>query len=541
MIDAPPPGGVALTTGRRGRCGAPAPLAVVAAWIAVAAASAASAACARPTGPELRSNVARLELGPRDVREAGTRASFTGDLVARGAEILAVSRALLDGAAAERVAGLQTAGLVLVIPIRGGVAQGRATLHLDLRAPELRGQLARYGDPGALAAARALRPHLAIAEATFVAGKLEGEAVAYAPTADGAGRRISARAQLRGNALHGEAIEYYRGTDVPRRRLRFDGGAQAGKQEWLHEDGTLARVATYVAGVPHGDDLAYYATGARRARARYERGAPVGTHEAWFPSGALERRVVYSAESRAVEDWYSNGRPRTAPPDGVIEEYYSTGAVHTRTTYAAGVKHGPYEERYRSGAPWRAGAYVAGQLDGVQRAWWKNGTLALDARYVRGALDGAYRRFYANGAPWEAATYVAGRRHGPYRKWWKNGAPAHVYEYRDGKLHGDYRQLYDTGAAWAVGYYAEGKPLGPLRRWFPDGKLGYVMHHEGGRPHGQHRRWWPSGAPRLVATYVRGALDGPLERWGEDGARIERATYRRGARVEPADGSAAAP
>lgn len=478
----------------------------------------------------LKSNYDQVSVIEGRIMRGASNEPFSGRLVATGAEIASLARAILKDTPIESLADAELGGLILVLPVEQGVANGRAAVHVDLRSPKLGKDLVERDDRLALAAARAAGlTSIKIGEATLVNGKLHGPAVMSSPKS---GKLAEAR--FEGNLLDGLAVEYFPGTGQARRELRFERGVRSGVQRSFYPNGTVMREATYVQGAPHGEVLEWYANGAKRARSTYERGAPVGTEQAWFPTGQLQREVVFEGGNVASSrEWYSNGKPKTggAPPDGLIVEYHANGEVHSRIHYVAGVKHGAFELFYDTGKKWETGEFQHGKRHGAHHKWWKNGKLALDSTWTAGALTGGYTRWYADGTTWESATYEAGKRHHRYRTWWRNGAIAHDYVYEHGKLHGDYRTFYDTGAKWAVGAYDRGKPQGTMRRWFPDGRLGYIMHHESGRPHGAYQRWYADGTPRLVATYVRGQLDGKLENWLEDGTVYEIATYEHGRKL----------
>ncbi len=451
-----------------------------------------------------RSNFASVKLTPTLVTSHDGK-PYTGTLTALDREIHEVARLVLASPTLEAVLHVDPSGLILVLPIRNGVPEGRARVLVNLRAKTLSKAIAH--DPR-LAVATAAVPTIQIAEAGFVAGKLDGTATVLGPSADRRGTVKLAEVTFRGGELHGPVTEYHRGSAQRKRTFTFSHG------------------------LTDGEEVEYYLDGARRARRTYAMDRPIGTHEAWFPNGQKRRVTVYAddAEPQTTE-WYSNGQLASSPPDGVVEEFHPSGARASRTHYTAGVKHGAYEAWYADGRPWKTGAYVEGALDGPYREWWTNGKPATEAVYARGALTGSYRRWYANGQLWEQATYEVGKRVGPYRKWWKNGKPAHVYAYVDGKLDGEYRQLYDNGAKWVEARYERGKPKGTIQRWFPDGRLGYVLEHEGGRPHGRYERWWPDGKPRLIARYDRGKFDGELKNWLEDGTMYEQAVYRSGTQI----------
>lgn len=449
-------------------------------WLVSIAVAVCAVACSKKPTP-YKSNVASIKIENRTITATESGKPYTGTVIARDREIADVARGVLSPALLEHVDRMDPTGLVLLLKVENGKANGQAELLVDLNAPKLNAEVARRSVTS-LEIGRAVSPTIKVADATWKAGTLDGTVTLYSPNEKGEISK-TAEVQIANDVVEGTARE-------------------------LHDNGKIARAAAYAGGVLHGEVKAFYANGAKRAHGSYDHGKPIGTHERWYPSGKTQRSVEY-ADGAVVRsaDFYSNGVSRDSPPSGTIEEFYASGAVHSRTEYEAGVKHGREQE------------------------WWKNGKPALDATYDHGVRTGTYKRWYASGKEWESSRFVAGTLDGPYRKQWKNGKPAHVYTYKQGKLDGDYRTFYDTGAKWADATYALGKPQGAVQRWFPDGTLGYVMNHENGRPHGAYKRWWADGKPRLDATHVNGQLDGPFKNWLEDGTLYEDAMYRRGVKV----------
>lgn len=466
---------------------------------------------------------------------------YSGTLVARGEEITPLARLAFRGTPMEEaVAKFDVSGLILVLPVRDGLPSGHAVLHADLRSPKLSEELQRIEH---LELVSAVAATIQIAEATFENGTLEGTAVLLGPGTDAPLPLATvAEASFHRSVLSGAVREFFPGGTQPKREFTYDDGVRSGLQRQFYATGSVERESTFIDGAPHGKSTEYYADGSKREESTFEHGTAVGATRAWFPTGQLQREVLFEEGGRTVRTWFSNGELASTvdrqggevlyPADGVVAEFYRGGAVRSKTHYAAGVQHGPFEVLYSSGKRWESGRFDNGHRDGVHKKWWKNGRLALESSYSEGELEGTYKRWYASGTLWEQVTYQAGTREGRYQKWWKNGAVAHDYRYVGGKLDGDVLTYYDSGARWAVGRYAAGKPQGTLKRWFPDGRLGYIKHHLEGRAAGAHKRWYADGRSRLEATYVKGRLDGEFKNWLEDGSVYEFATYELGKKIE---------
>jgi len=392
--------------------------------VSLAASALLSFSCYRAASTTtLSSNFSQFQLTEAGVVSTTTGERATGTLIATGNEIVTVAAHVFRGTPLARAELSDTAGLVLVLPIENGVASGIAELHVDVGAPRI-ASLVTGWHQFSLALAKKLSPRIKVATATFVSGKLEGDAFLYAPT--DAGARKVADARFRGGNFDGLAHEYYRSSGKVRLEMTFEAGKLSGPRRAFYDNGQLEVESTHADGNVVGIVSEFYKDGSKRARTVYEAGSP-GSKEMWFPDGTQQLSIVYGASEPTAKEWYSNGQLKSSrgpgieeltPPNGLIVEYYSSGIVKSRTTYAAGVKHGVYESFYSAGGKWEAGAYASGLRDGSQKKWWKNGKLALDATWVAGKRDGRFERFYASGSPWELATFKAGKPVGHFQKWW---------------------------------------------------------------------------------------------------------------------------
>ena len=162
-------------------------------------------------------------------------APVTGKLVAKDREIAAVARAVL-GDTVRHVDGTDLTGLVIVLPVKDGLVEGSAAVHVDLHAEKLNPEVARRSEE-ALAFARAKYGSIKIAEATFVHGRLNGVATVWAPAGKAGAPMKVAEVTFRDHQLHGPAIEYWLGTTTEKRELAFEAGAQVGPYRTFHENG----------------------------------------------------------------------------------------------------------------------------------------------------------------------------------------------------------------------------------------------------------------------------------------------------------------
>jgi len=127
-----------------------------------------------------------------------------------------------------------------------------------------------------------------------------------------------------------------RASGRPVSEARFaDDQLQGTRRRW-NESGTLVEEVSYVNGVMHG---------ARRW---------------WYANGQLVRELRYEFE-RIV--------------DGSYEEFYESGELRGRETYADDLLDGIWVRYYRDGAVAEKGEYRAGRKAGTWRTWDEHGTL----------------------------------------------------------------------------------------------------------------------------------------------------------------------
>jgi antitoxin component YwqK of YwqJK toxin-antitoxin module len=131
---------------------------------------------------------------------------------------------------------------------------------------------------------------------------------------------------------------------------------------------------TYLHGVLQGPFVAFGADGKPYASGEYRAGKKEG-HWTEQP-GSDSEEGDYHADVR-VGVWIATS---------------SRGEV-TKTTYRAGVKHGPSSRTYPGGAPARAGEFDDGKESGTWTEWNPQGRKIEERQYLDGGLRGRTRRW----------------------------------------------------------------------------------------------------------------------------------------------------
>jgi len=150
----------------------------------------------------------------------------------------------------------------------------------------------------------------------------------------------------------------------------------------------------------------------------------------------------------------------TANKEGLVFQYYETGALKSAINYTGGWAHG------------------------LARRYFKNGQLYSEVQYLNGKREGIYKRYRQNGELVEEAPYVKGKRHG-VTIIYSEGDPPWQYSkspYSDGKLHGIATSYYPSGSVQGKTSYKEGMRHASGKVYYQDGTRKQESVYELGRP-----------------------------------------------------------
>lgn len=111
----------------------------------------------------------------------------------------------------------------------------------------------------------------------------------------------------------------------------------------------------------------------------------------------------------------------TNPFTGVLLEYYSDGALQSRSMISNGL------------------------LNGLSEGWFTNRQLQIRETYRTNFSDGLRVKWYPDGKKHSEATIVLGQMQGVFRRWHENGMLAEEIPMRDGKIEGTGRTYYESG------------------------------------------------------------------------------------------------
>jgi antitoxin component YwqK of YwqJK toxin-antitoxin module len=141
-------------------------------------------------------------------------------------------------------------------------------------------------------------------------------------------------------------------------------------------------------------------------------------------------------------------------------------------------RHGPYTDRYPSGALRAQASFVDDRLDGVVRILHENGQLWLYSEFRSGTRTGAHAIYSPDGAPWLTT------------------------HYRDDQLDGEHATWYENGRRSAETHYRSGVENGTSRAWYPDGTLRREIEVRDDVWNGRFARWHPNGQLSSLGRYA---------------------------------------
>ncbi|MBC7977675.1 MAG: hypothetical protein H7138_22080 [Myxococcales bacterium] len=321
------------------------------------------------------------------------------------------------------------------------------------------------------------------------------------------------------HAATGEIIEtgsYAAGQKTGRWRMTSTDGAVLGEYElragtgvekhWL-DDGSLYRVRTLKAGVPHGNEKIYAADGTLVLVARWRNGKLDGPHivggrntlriEEKLAAGTrVGRRKIWQFWQLIVDEAYD----RNGKHHGDYTIWRSRKVMRVRGTFDHGKRDGLWIWRDREGHKERQGNYLDGKRDGPWTEW-ADDKIVFTGSYTRGKPSGEFIYYDRNEN--ELGRFSIRRGTGTMLTYWGNRKVASRQQLVRGTPDGPYQELTTRGQVVVEGQYRDGAKDGVWLESTPD------------------------GVPTISKSWKRGRLDGVVKKY-VDGKVSTEATYKDG-------------
>jgi antitoxin component YwqK of YwqJK toxin-antitoxin module len=120
-------------------------------------------------------------------------------------------------------------------------------------------------------------------------------------------------------------------------------------------------------------------------------------------------------------------------PDGIVREYYQSGALMEEAPYLNGKREGMSTWYYETGIVKGKRLYKAGKLDGIIKWYYTTGSLGTEFNYKNGKLEGLTKLYWENGNLKAEDYYENGRREGRKTLYYNSGELRFVYTYKNGR------------------------------------------------------------------------------------------------------------
>ena len=125
------------------------------------------------------------------------------------------------------------------------------------------------------------------------------------------------------------------------------------------------------------------------------------------------------------------------PFTGLLESYYNSGKIKSRTNYSTGRKEGLEKEWYQNDSVFSERFYNKGIKIGVHKAWWHNGNPKFIYHFnSKGEYHGNIKEWYETGSILKDFNYVNRNEVGSQKVWYETGKIKANYEVINGERFG---------------------------------------------------------------------------------------------------------
>lgn len=269
------------------------------------------------------------------------------------------------------------------------------------------------------------------------------------------------------------------------------GNINNGRKEglWIekHATGALKRKVNFSHGMPTGEYLEFYPSGARKCEGAYgelvrdlRRSRETGLWREWYENGQLMSEGTY--EDGRLEgpysEWYENGQKKFETTYRLHANFLfdrEPGFLGVSTREFEDIMHGMTREWYANGQLMSEGAYDKGRKDGLWKEYYSSGQLQLEAIFDRTKISGSVTEYFENGNQRSKGFHeVAGRRKlrtGRWTTFYENGDKESEGEYMKNEKIGRWQEWYANGNLREDAFYESGYLQGPFKNYHENGGL----------------------------------------------------------------------
>lgn len=144
-------------------------------------------------------------------------------------------------------------------------------------------------------------------------------------------------------------------------------------------------------------------------------------------------------------------------PDGLMEEFYPTGAIKKLVNFSSGRLNGEFFEFSESGEVLLSGSYLDDLKEGDWNSYYRDGSKKSEYSYSKNLLQGTTKNYFPNGNLAEIIPFKAGKLEGTYHAFFPNGNLQKSIEFANDQENGDYERFYEDGQQEIRGSFANGE------------------------------------------------------------------------------------
>lgn len=144
-------------------------------------------------------------------------------------------------------------------------------------------------------------------------------------------------------------------------------------------------------------------------------------------------------------------------PDGMVKEYFESGALLAEYNYKGGKLEGTSKGYYENGAFRGEWNYKKGKLDGKIKVYHVNGKLHYELNYKNGKRDGISKYYNEDGILMYEWSHKDDKLEGTNKGYYENGKLSKEYNYKDDEREGVSKEYHRSGELKSEKTYKNGQ------------------------------------------------------------------------------------
>jgi antitoxin component YwqK of YwqJK toxin-antitoxin module len=286
----------------------------------------------------------------------------------------------------------------------------------------------------------------------------------------------------------------------------------------------------------------------------YSLGSPQGKWQYFYDDSLLWKEEFVSNDTTYLLSYFDSDSAHTQTVmngNGVVNTFYSFGAIKESYTFKNGLRDGPFFENLASGQTSISGAFLAGKkqgdwifyfsdgsiekrqgfkqdsLHGAYLVYFPNGLIRTEGNYVNGEKDGMWIWGKADGAIEMKGSFKNNQQHSDWEYYFDSGELSYKAKYYLGNREGEWSYFYKNGTPFRIGNYKNDLKQGEWQTWYEDGTLLMKGSYNQGKEVGEWKNFWPNGRLKNKSFYKHGELNGAWYSFSPEGKLLLFGRYKK--------------